>query len=57
MPVTSKPDESNHSKEGCMKFEVVLGVTVKIAAFEDVTPYNPRASYYHYPKNRGSRFL
>jgi hypothetical protein len=44
MPVTSKPDERNQSK-GHVRFEVLLEVTMKIAAFEDVTPPNPIASY------------
>jgi len=46
MPVTSKPDENNQSKEH-MRFEVLLEVAMKIAAFEDVTPHNPIASYQH----------
>jgi hypothetical protein len=38
MPVTSRPVESNQSKEH-MRFEVLLEVIMKIAAFEDVTAH------------------
>jgi len=43
MPVTAKPVESNQSK-GHVRFEVLLEVAMKIAAFEDVTPHNPIAT-------------